>query len=72
MKEAPITTTAQILEQRDDHTFFAKLPNGKEIIAHIPKKLANLKSSIKANSIVSLEMTPFDFEKGRIRTVHSD
>lgn len=69
MKEAPITTKAEILEQRDEHTYFARLPNGKEIVAHVPKKRSALKAQISVECFVTLEMTPFDFEKGRISSV---
>lgn len=72
MKESPIRTEAEILSQRDDHTFFVKLPNGKEIIGHLPKKKEAIKSSITSGCTVILEMTPFDFEKGRISSVLSN
>ncbi len=66
MKEAPIKATATILERKGAHNFTAELPNGKVIIAHTPKKLNALAQELIEGDSVSLEMTPFDFDKGRI------
>jgi len=66
MKEVPITTLATIKEKRGDHNFTASLPNGKIVMAHTPKKLAHLALELTKGDKVRLEMTPFDFDKGRI------
>ena len=66
MKDAPIVTHGTILSRRDDRTFWVELKNGKRILGHTPKKLANILDEIKDGYTVKLEMTPFDFEKGRI------
>lgn len=66
MKDAPIVTQGTVISRRDDRTFDVKLKNGKLIIGHTPKKLAEVRDEIKDGFTVTLEMTPFDFEKGRI------
>ncbi len=66
MKEVPITTLATISEKRGDHNFTASLPNGKIVMVHTPKKLAHLANEIVSGDQVTIEMTPFDFDKGRI------
>ncbi len=43
-----------------------ELINGKLIVGHLPGRLADLASSLAPGVHVCLEMTPFDFEKGRI------
>lgn len=66
MKETPIAAQATIIERKGKHHFHAQLPNGKIIIAHTPKKLDALSHTLQAGDKVSLEMTPYDFDKGRI------
>jgi len=66
MKESPITTDAVILERKGDHTFTAELPNGKVLMVHTPKKLNELAQELISGDKVKLEMTTFDFDKGRI------
>ncbi len=66
MKDAPIVTQGKVISRRDDRTFYVELKNGKRIIGHTQLKLAHIRDEIKDGYIVTLEMTPFDFEKGRI------
>jgi len=66
MKEVPIPATAEIIEKKGDHNFSARLPNGKVIMVHTPKKLDALSRELKGGDRVSIDMTPFDFDKGRI------
>ena len=66
MKESPIKATATIIERKGDHNFTATLPNGKIVMAHTPKKLNDLAHELTSGDVVDLEMTPFDFDKGRI------
>jgi len=66
MKEAPIPATAEIIERKGYYNFTARLPNGKLIMAHTTKKVDELSAILKPGDKVSLEMTPFDFDKGRI------
>ena len=66
MKEAPIKAKATIIERKGDHNFTASLPNGKVVMAHTPKKLNHLAQELVSGDSVTLDMTPFDFDKGRI------
>lgn len=66
MKDAPIITTGTIIERRDERTFYVRLKNGKRILGHTQLKLAHIRDELKDGYTVTLEMTPFDFEKGRI------
>ena len=45
------------------------LPNGKKVIAHPAKSILSRKDEIVEGAKVTLEMTPFDFEKARISDV---
>ncbi|MBK1790721.1 hypothetical protein [Persicirhabdus sediminis] len=64
--ESPITTTGTIIQRYNNGVYQVSLPNGKKIIGHVPSYLEELHSSLQPEDQVSLEMTPFDFEKGRI------
>ena len=66
MKEVPIKTIATIREKKGNHNFTASLPNGKIIMVHTPKKLNFLVEELSDGDLVEVEMTPFDFDKGRI------
>jgi translation initiation factor IF-1 len=66
MKETPIATTGIIIERKGSFHFTASLPNGKIIMTHTTKRLDALSHVLKPGDRVSLEMTPFDFDKGRI------
>jgi len=65
----PITTTGEVLHIYSDRAFKVSLPNGKEVIAHPSKSMFSRKDEIVPGAKVSLEMTPFDFEKARISDV---
>ncbi len=66
MKDAPIATQGKVISRRDERTFCVELKNGKQILGHTQMKLAHLRDEISEGDIVQLEMTTFDFEKGRI------
>lgn len=66
MPADPIITTGEVLHIYSENAFKVSLPNGKEIIGHPAKSLEERKGEIVPGARVSLEMTPFDFEKGRI------
>ena len=71
MKDAPIVTQGTIINRRDERTFCVELKNGKQIIGHTEMKMAHLRDLIKDGDNVRLEMTTFDFEKGRITEITS-
>ena len=65
----PITTTGEVLKIFSDRAFQVALPNGKEVIAHPAKSMFERKDEIVPEAKVTLEMTPFDFEKARISDI---
>ena len=70
MKDAPIVTEGKVINRRDDeHTFIVELKNGKQIIGHTQLKHAHMRDTIVDGDVVRLEMTTFDFEKGRITEI---
>ena len=66
MPTDPITTTGDVLHIFSENAFKVALPNGKEIIGHPSKEMVPEIAGIVPGARVLLEMTPFDFEKGRI------
>jgi len=69
MKDAPIVTHGTVISRRDERTFCVELKNGKQIVGHTQLKMAHLREKIKEGDKVRLEMTTFDFEKGRITEI---
>jgi translation initiation factor IF-1 len=66
-KDIPIRTTATIKEKREDgKTFIVTLPNGKTSLGHSQLKHKDYRDSLEIGDVVTVEMTPFDFEKARI------
>lgn len=65
----PITTTGTILQRLSDRAFRVRLPNGKEVIGHPHRSLAERKDELTDQAKVTLEMTPYDFEKARIAAI---
>jgi len=66
MFDPPITTTATVIDSPKPKIYHVSLPNGKIIIGHVPKSLIHLHNEIEPGIIVTLELTPYDLEKGRI------
>ena len=69
MPTEPIITTGEVLLVYGDRVFQVSLPNGKKVIAHPAKALESRKDEIVPGVWVTLEMTPFDFEKARIAEI---
>jgi len=61
-----IYTDATLTEVVGDHTYLAKLPNGKIVYAHTAKIDETMNVNLHSGTTVELEMTPFDMDKGRI------
>lgn len=67
VKDSPIITTATITAKRDDgKTFIVTLPNGKTALGHSQLKHKAYRDSLEIGDAVTVEMTPFDFNKARI------
>ncbi len=66
MPDATIHTLGRVLEPRGPVLYFVSLPNGKRILAHLSKELADEKAEFSVGDDLVLEMTPFDFDTARI------
>lgn len=66
MPDATIHTQGRILENRGPVLYQISLPNGKTILAHLSKPLADERAVFQLDDLVLLEMTPYDFDQARI------
>jgi translation initiation factor IF-1 len=66
MPDATIHTLGKVLETRGPVLYRVSLPNGKIILAHLSKPLADAKASFSVDDELLLEMTPYDFDTARI------
>ena len=69
MFDPPVITTGTILHSPQTHIYIVELKNGKQIIGHVAKAMKHLHESLTGGVKVTLEMTPYDFEKGRISSI---
>ena len=65
-KEDVIEVEGTILEAFPNATFRVELPNGHKILAHVSGKLRMNFIRILPGDKVTVEMSPYDLEKGRI------
>ncbi len=65
-KEDVIEVEGTILEALPNATFRVELPNGHKILAHVSGKLRMNFIRILPGDKVTVEMSPYDLEKGRI------
>lgn len=66
MPDATIHTHGRILNPRGPVLHETELPNGKVILAHLSKELADRQARFEAGTMVLLELTPYDFDQARI------
>jgi translation initiation factor IF-1 len=66
MPDATIHTTGEVLEHPGPQLYRVALPNGKIILAHLSKTLAEQKPRFENGMRLLLELTPYDFETARI------
>ena len=66
MPDATIQTRGKVLETRGAVLYRVELPNGKVILAHLSKGLADAGASFAVGDDLLLELTPFDFDQARI------
>lgn len=66
MPDASIHTHGRILERTGPVLYRVSLPNGKIILAHLSKPLADANAAYETDGRVLLELTPFDFDTARI------
>ncbi len=72
MFDPPIKTTGTVIDSPKENIYQVELPNGKIIVGHVAKAMIALHQEIKPQCKVDLELTPYDFSKGRIVAVNSD
>jgi translation initiation factor IF-1 len=66
MPDATIHTHGQVLESLGLVLYRVALPNGKVIIAHLSKRLADEQMVFAVEDRVLLEFTCYDFDTARI------
>lgn len=66
MPDATIQTRGKVLEMQGQVLYRVELPNGKVILAHLSKGLADAGESFAVGDELLLEFTPFDFDQARI------
>lgn len=70
MPDATIHTLGRVLENPGPILYRVALPNGKIILAHLSKPLADKKAAFAVDDQVLLELTPYDFDTARILGLH--
>jgi translation initiation factor IF-1 len=65
-KEEPIRTEGKIVEALPNTQFMVELDNGHRVLAHIAGKMRKNFIRIVPGDRVTVEITPYDFFKGRI------
>jgi translation initiation factor IF-1 len=66
MPDATIHTLGRVLENRSPVLYRVSLPNGKIILAHLSKRLADENACFGVGDELRLELTPYDFDTARI------
>lgn len=66
MPDATIHTIGRVLENPSPVLYRVSLPNGKMILAHLSKPLAEENAVFSIHDEVRLELTPYDFDTARI------
>lgn len=66
MKEGLIEFTGEVIEVLPNATFRVKLENDHVILAHTSGKMRKNRIRVLVGDKVNVEMTPYDFTKGRV------
>lgn len=66
MKKGVLKKEGQVIEALPDTHFRVRLDDGKEILAHLSGKLRMYRIKILLGDRVTVEISPYDEEKGRI------
>lgn len=69
-KEDLIEFEGVVDELLPNATFRVKLDNGHEVLAHTSGKMRKNRIRVLAGDKVTVEMTPYDLSKGRIKFRH--
>lgn len=65
-KEAAIRVEAEVLEALPNAMFRLKLENGHEVLGHVSGKMRMFYIRILPGDKVTVELSPYDLNKGRI------
>ena len=65
-KEEPIVVEGVVLETLPNAMFKVELENKHQVLAHISGKMRKHYIRIMTGDTVTVELTPYDLEKGRI------
>ncbi len=65
-KEAAIRVEAEVVEALPNATFRLRLENGHEVLGHVSGKMRMFYIRILPGDKVTVELSPYDLNKGRI------
>jgi translation initiation factor IF-1 len=71
MPDATVHTDALVMAHINGPLYRVTLPNGKTILAHLSKPLADEGAVFAPGDTLRIELTPYDFDQARILG-HSD
>ncbi|AIF80942.1 translation initiation factor IF-1 [endosymbiont of Acanthamoeba sp. UWC8] len=71
-KEELLEFKGKVVELLPNATFRVLLENGHEIIAYTSGKMRKNRIRVLAGDDVTVEMTPYDLSKGRVKHRHKD
>ncbi len=66
MPDATVHTDARVMGHVHGPLYRVSLPNGKIIMAHLSKQLADDGALFVAGDVLRIELTPYDFDQARI------
>lgn len=66
MPDATLHTSGPVIERLGPVLYRTSLPNGKIILAHLSKRLADAGALYEPGQRVVMELTPYDFDQARI------
>ena len=64
-----LRTRGVILKKLENGLHEAALPNGKRVISHLSKELAAAPPELPPDTVVMLELSPYDLDRARIAGV---
>ena len=71
-KEELISVEGAVFELLPNAMFLVRLDNGADVLAHASGKMRRHRIRMLVGDRVTVEMTPYDLTKGRIRFRHKD
>ena len=71
-KEELISVEGAVSELLPNAMFLVRLDNGSDVLAHASGKMRRHRIRMLVGDRVTVEMTPYDLDKGRINFRHKD